>query len=232
MQKECIEALIGQLSAKASIDLYLHHTCAYVLPWQWRGFRIIPCFSYRLEDISDPDMCWANFRENTRRNIRKAKKSVTVRDDIDLNVLAAMLSKTFSRQGRKNPINMDKLRHLDEAAVVHHARKLLCAVDEAGNIHAAAYFVYDEKCCYYLFGERIRSSGILPPSLLLWEGIRFASTVSRSFDFEGSMIEDIDRFFRAFGGNPQVYYRVTRFTKYHAALETFKPGIKKLLKYK
>ena len=115
----------------------------------------------------------------------------------------------------------------------HSARKLLCAVDEQGRVHAAAYFVYDENTCYYLIGggdPELRNSGAA--SLLLWEGIRFASTVSRSFDFEGSMIEDIERFFRAFGGTPQVYYRVSRLRGVHRFAEWMKPAAKKVLHYK
>ena len=87
-------------------------------------------------------------------------------------------------------------------------------MDSQGRIHAASYFVYDEKCCYYLIGggdPELRTSGA--SSLLMWEGIKFASTVSGSFDFEGSMIEPIERFFRAFGDTLLAGYTSERYTK-------------------
>jgi hypothetical protein len=46
-------------------------------------------------------------------------------------------------------------------------------------------------------------------SLLLWEAIKHARTVTRTFDFEGSMIEPIERFFRAFGGTLTSYLHVS-----------------------
>ncbi len=47
-------------------------------------------------------------------------------------------------------------------------------------------------------------------SFCLWQAIQFASTVTRQFDFEGSMIQPIERFFRAFGGQQTAYHNVSR----------------------
>jgi len=46
--------------------------------------------------------------------------------------------------------------------------------------------------------------------LCLWEAIRYASTVTKQFDFEGSMIESVERFFRAFGAVQTPYFRITK----------------------
>ena len=53
---------------------------------------------------------------------------------------------------------------------------------------------------------------------IIWEGIKFASTASKTFDFEGSMIEGIESFFRQFGATPTVYYQIR---KQNIALEIF-----------
>jgi len=53
----------------------------------------------------------------------------------------------------------------------------------------------------------LRKSGAT--SLCMWEAIKFASTVSKSFDFEGSMIEPIERFFHAFGAEQTPYFAVS-----------------------
>ena len=232
-QKNAINAIIDQIPKRMSVDLALDHNCQYVLPWIWRGFKVSPYFSYRIEDLRDVDACWSNLRDNIRTRIRKAEKLVHIRDDMPIDALIAVQDQTFARQGRGNPVDAAALRRLDTALRQHDACKLLCAVDAEDNLYAAAYFVYDEHCCYYLEGggdPEYRSSGAA--SLLLWEGIRFAATVSKSFDFEGSMMEDIERFFRAFGGTPQVYYRVSRLCARQRIAEWTKPMVKKILKYK
>ena len=46
--------------------------------------------------------------------------------------------------------------------------------------------------------------------LLLWEAIQFSSDVTRKFNFEGSMIKSIEKFFRAFGGRQVPYLEITK----------------------
>jgi len=232
-QKDAINAMIDKLPKRTSVDLYLCHCCQYVLPWIWRGFKVTPFFSYRIRDLSDETACWNNLRYSTRNNIRKAQKLVHVRDDMPIETLIEIQDKTFARQHRGNPFDVEGFLRLHAALTEHNACKLLCAVDEEDRVHAAAYFVYDKHCCYYIYGggdPELRNSGAAP--LLVWEGIRFASTVSEIFDFEGSMIESIERFFRAFGGKPEVYYRVTRLCARHRFAEWIKPTVKQILGYK
>ena len=81
------------------------------------------------------------------------------------------------------------------------------AVDSRDRVHAASYIAWDDDCAYYLMGganPTLRSSGA--QSLVAWESIRYAATAAKMFDFEGSMIEPIERFFRAFGAEQTPYY--------------------------
>jgi hypothetical protein len=73
-------------------------------------------------------------------------------------------------------------------------------MDDQGNAHAATLLVFDERSAHYLLGgadPRHRGSGAA--SLLVWDAIQFAAGHSKLFDFEGSMVEGIARFFRGFG---------------------------------
>lgn len=47
-------------------------------------------------------------------------------------------------------------------------------------------------------------------SFLTWEAIKFSSGVTKTFDFEGSMIESVERFFRAFGAKQKPYFQVSK----------------------
>jgi hypothetical protein len=88
---------------------------------------------------------------------------------------------------------------------------MLFAVDEADRLHAVAYGVWDEQGAYYLLGggdPELRNSGAT--SLLLWELILRAREVTDVFDFEGSMIEPLERFFRSFGARQTPYLYVSR----------------------
>lgn len=231
--KDLIEQLIDQLPGRCSVDLALDHSCDYLFPFKWKGYRMELLYSYRLEKISDTNTVWDGLADNIRREIKKAQKILTVEENHPIDDLITLQNKTFQRQGRPSRDDGEVLRRLDGVLQKKNARKLLCAVDSEGRIHAASYFVYDSRCCFYLVGggdPELRTSGA--SSLLMWEGIRFASTVSGAFDFEGSMIEPIERFFRAFGGIPTPYWRVTKLNMVHTAADYMKPKIKKLIGWK
>jgi hypothetical protein len=69
-------------------------------------------------------------------------------------------------------------------------------------------------------------------TLILWEGIQFAATVSQVFDFEGSMINGIENFMRQFGAQPHVYYEVRRLGIFKEFAMVMKPRIKHIIGYK
>ena len=86
------------------------------------------------------------------------------------------------------------------------------------------YLVWDKKSAYYIAGgspKEVRTSGAMP--LLLWEAIKFSSKVTKYFNFEGSMIKPIERFFRAFGGEQVPYFEITKInSKFISFAKTFK----------
>ena len=55
---------------------------------------------------------------------------------------------------------------------------------------------------YYLIGgsnPNFRNSEAM--SLIMWEGIKLASTFAKEFDFEGTMVESIERFIKKYMHN-------------------------------
>ena len=84
-------------------------------------------------------------------------------------------------------------------------------VDRAGNLHAVAFIVWQNSSAYYIAGGGdpvFRSSGA--HSLVLWEAIRQVSRYTGKFDFEGSMLPGVERFFRGFGAVQTPYFMITR----------------------
>ena len=184
------------------------------LPFYWRGFSQTTRYSYRLSKLIDLEAIWAGVRGNIRTEIRKAEKIVAVRNEPDIECFARVWALTFARQGARLPARMELLHRLDLACEQRRCRRMLFAEDAQGKIHAAAYIVWNADCAYYLMGggdPKLRNSGA--GSLVLWEAIKFASTVSRQFDFEGSMIEPVERYFRAFGGERVAFFSLSKLSR-------------------
>jgi len=210
-QKELMFALIDQLPRFDFFVQNFHHSITNWLPFYWRGYTQTTRYTYIIQDLTNMDRIWNEVQENVRRNIRKAQKQVVVRTDLDIDRFLDINAMTFTRQGKSLPYSRDLVCRLDAACVSHDARRIFFAEDAQGRVHAAVYLVWDNSAAYYLMGgvnPEFSSSGAT--SLLLWEAIQFAATVTQTFNFEGSMIESIEHFFRNFGGRQVPYSQISK----------------------
>ena len=210
-RRELIVELIGQLPPYDYLEQSLSPVLTDWLPFYWSGFDARVHYTSRLERLDDPELLDAGLTTAARRSLRKARSLLAVRDDLGVETLYGLVETTFKRQGLPAPWSPTQVARLDRACAEHGARHMLFAVDGAGAVQAGAYFVFDEGLTYYLFGGATEEGrAARAQSLLMREGIRFAGTVSRGFDFEGSMIEPIERFFRTFGPRQVPYFTIRR----------------------
>jgi hypothetical protein len=181
------------------------------LPFYWAGFEATVRYTYRIGDLEDLDRVRSEFQEHVRRGIKKAESAVEVDHDFPLEDLLRLNEQTYARQGVRNPDSPDLIRRLDAACARRGARRILGAVDAEGRTHAALYVVWDHRALYALINARdpeLQTFG--SNTLLYWEAIKLASEVSQIFDFEGSMIEPIEHFFRGFGGRQTPYFSISK----------------------
>lgn len=212
-EKDLMEELINQLPKYHYYSQNWNHTLTNWLPFYWQGFEQTTRYTYRLPSLYDIDVIWKGFRENIRGDIRKARNrfNLTVRTDLSIDDFFLIHVKTFERQKMDLPYTKSFIEKLDKACADNSARAIFIAEDEQGRYHAGVYIVWDEQNAYYLMGggdPELRTSGAT--SLCMWEAIQFAATVTKGFDFEGSMIEPVERFFRAFGAIQTPYFAVSR----------------------
>jgi hypothetical protein len=214
VEKGMMTELIEKLPEHDRFAQSFHFSITNWLPFYWRGFEQTTRYTYRLEDLTDPDKIWSEFAENVRRAVRKAEKAVSVSEDMSVQEFIELNDQTFSRQGIKSPYPAGLVKRIDAACAEHAARKIFVARDGRGRTHAAVYIIWDEDSAYNLMlgsDPEIRGSGA--SSLVMWEAIKFAATVTKSFDFEGSMIESVERSFRSYGARQVPYFHVSRMSR-------------------
>jgi len=221
--QELTVELLDQLGDAASFRHNFHENYTDWLPFYWRGYQQTTRYTYVLEDISDIAAVWNRLRSNHRRDIRRAERlGIRVRDDLELARFLELNRKTFTRQGRQ-PLASDELIYrLDAACCSNAGRKIFAAVDSQGRVHAAVYIVWAGQTAYYLMGGSepdLRASGAQMPAL--WEAIKFASSVVRRFDFEGSMMPHIEHTFRGFGAKQLPYFSISKLPPPPASLSGF-----------
>ena len=210
-EKDLLTELIEALPPFAAFQQDFHPAITNWLPFHWKGFSQSTRYTYRMDATKDLDALWNETRDNVRTDIKKAKKQVEVAETGDLEKFLELHRLTFSRQNKPLPHSEEMLRRVDAACAENGARKILIATGSDGRPHAAVYLVTDRHAVYYLLSgsdAELRSSGAI--SLVLWEGIRWASAMGKMFDFEGSMVEPIERSFRSFGARQVPYFAIEK----------------------
>lgn len=181
------------------------------LPFKFKGFNQTTLYTYIIEDLTDMSKVYSNFRSNIKTDIKKAESQLKVHAIDDLELLYQTNKMTFARQDKKIPHSFDLLKTLDNECKIRDSRKILIAMDGEQKVHAGIYLVWDKNSAYYLLGgadPNFRKSGAT--SLLLWEAIKYSANVTKKFNFEGSMVESIEKHFRAFGGKQTPYFRISK----------------------
>jgi hypothetical protein len=210
-EKKLLGELIRGLPPFDHFRMNFAPTLTNWLPFYWAGFQGTVRYTYRIEDLTDLDRVRSDFQEEVRRGIRKAETALAVDPDLPLEALIKLDTESNARLGLRPSYSAEFVRRLDAACAARGARRILGAVDAKGRLHAALYVVWDERTLYAILDARdadLQASG--SNTLLFWEAIRLASEVSRVFDFEGSMVESVEHFFRGFGGRQTPYLCVSK----------------------
>lgn len=211
------QALCKQLLDKLGAHSYFlqnfHYGITDWLPFYWEGYKQTTRYTYLLKGLQQPDLIWENMSPNIRRNITKAKEKhhITVRKGISIDEFLQIQEQTFGRQGIPNKSDTGTLVRLIRTCRQRGQGDLWGGYDEQGRLHAAAFIVWQESSAWYLAGggnPALRSSGA--HSLILWECIRYVSRFTNQFDFEGSMIPGVERFFREFGAIQTPFFTITK----------------------
>ncbi len=223
LEKDLMNELIDKLPEFDSFHQNWNPKMTNWLPFFWKGFTQTTRYTYVLPLISDPQKLWEDLQENIRTDIKKAqnKYKLIIRSDLPIEDFIKLQQKTFKRQNIAMPIPLELIERLDQECTKRNIRKMMIAVDEMGRHHAGIYIVWDHQSAYYLMSggdPSLRNSGAT--SYLLWEAIKFASSVTASFDFEGSMIEPIERFFRAFGAKQTPYFSISKINSRRLRIKT------------
>ncbi|MBX9850837.1 MAG: GNAT family N-acetyltransferase [Cytophagaceae bacterium] len=210
-EKEVYSSLIEKLPPFDFFALKFYPGFSNWLPFYWKGFKQTTAYTYIIEDLRNYEQIFNEFKENIRREIRKAEKELTVYSSDDISILYHLKKENALINHSPLTASEEYLKSIYNFCKENNTGNLLIAKDQNGNIHAAAFFVTDHSCCYYLYGAAApayKNSGAM--SLLMWEAIKKASQKVNKFNFEGSMVEEIERFFRSFGARQVPYFVIQK----------------------
>lgn len=179
------------------------------LPFYWAGYNQTTKYTYVIENISDLDSVFSNFRSNLKNQIKNAQKVVNVKETTNVELLYKLIELTYRRQNKNFKFSFDLVDCVFKEAYKKDKAMILTAEDHQDNIHAAIMVIWDIESAYYLLsGTNPVYKNSNASGLLIWEAIKKLSGKTNKFDMEGSMIEQIESFFRTFGAKQKPYSNI------------------------
>ena len=210
-ENKIFKELIEELPIVDSISICFDYNITNWLPFYWKGFNQTTRYTYIIEDLSNVEKIFQEMSSDMRNMVRKAEKSVIIKECVDVDLAYSLNKMTFDRQNMKMPYTLDMFKKISEACFAHDAGKIFIAEDVDGNKHGMSFMVYDENCAYYLIGggnPEYRNSAA--QDLLIWHMIKEASNVTKKFDFEGTMLPTVNKTFRSFGTVQKSYHSISK----------------------
>jgi hypothetical protein len=192
------------------LSISLDKSIADTQPFIWKKNKVTPRYTYIVDLRLPIDDILKNMSPERRNDIKKGERSgLNIRMTNSYDAVKSLVCNSFSRQNKiVDAIHLGRM--LSDFADEKNSFAFLA---EDRNIPVAASFcLFDRETAFYLLGgyaheNKYRGAG----PLVCWEAIKYAKQLGlKTFDFEGSMVPDIERYFRDFGGKLIPYYRISK----------------------
>jgi glycosyltransferase involved in cell wall biosynthesis len=211
-EKEMIEKIIKKLPLFDRFSQSFHYTYSNFLPFTWNGFNVDVNYTYVIEKDKSLEDVEKNLETDIRRRRKKSQElGIEVYESEDIEKFYELNKMTFKRQKREIPYSFDFIKRLHSSCKEQKSCKMFFARDVNHKVLAVNFLIYDTESVYYLMGgidPNKKELGAM--DAILFESITFALKSGKVFDFEGSMVESIEKYFRSFGAVQKPYFTISK----------------------
>jgi hypothetical protein len=210
-QRKWLDALLEQLPLENFVQMCMHHSFTDWLPFRWKGFRQTTRYTYIInyggKTIND---LRNNLKPDNKRIIKRAlENGIRIETTNDFDLVYHYVTLSYKRQGLEFRISYNDLKLLDDAVRSRGNRVIFKAIDNANQVHAILYVVFNHKSAYGLLAgsdSKLRKMG--GDTLVTWEALKYFSDKVKYYNFGGSDIERIEMHLRGFGGVLTPYFQI------------------------
>jgi len=179
-------------------------------PLTWKKFKVVPHYTYHTDLTLAQSELEDRMSAEHRNLLKKAvKDGLVCRPETNMQVIKKLVLKTFDR--KNTGIDETMLDSILGKFASSKNSFAFAAYDKEVPV-AAAFCIHDKDSANYIL------SGYDPESkhggagiICVWNCILHAKQMNlKIFDFEGSMLPEVERYFRGFGPVQVPYYTVNK----------------------
>lgn len=204
--QKCVAEYLSKRSEKV-IDVRLPHEISDVQQFYWNDFDVSPRYTYRVNLASDREELLAAMDAKTRNAIKVAENSdIVVEAAKGAEILPVVVD---ILKGNQAKVSFDLVERIISKGKSENC--IMMSAKEGEHIRAVSFCIVHRDEAYYLFGGNAGAEKGPAGTLVMWKTIETAKERGlKVFDFEGSMIPGVEKFFRGFGGEMTTYFAVQK----------------------
>ncbi|HAS35482.1 MAG TPA: hypothetical protein DCS15_03280 [Flavobacteriales bacterium] len=225
-EKKVIDELYGALPKHDAIACNLYPSLQNHLPFKWLGFEQTTQYTYLLDLKLTEEELREGLNGNIRREINKATRNkIDIVESDELEDLHRLKILDYEQKGMPIGYSFEDFEKRFRPILITGKAKVLYALQDGKRV-SGILLLWDKHQAYYLVGAtdpNTKGNGIF--SFLLFQAILEAQKHVDTFNFEGSVIEAIEKFFRSFGSRQQPYHVLSKYqNKKLKALDQLRKG--------
>jgi hypothetical protein len=209
-ENKIMAMLLSALPSKIYSQISLHFDYNNILPLLWSGYKLKYRHTYVIDNITSIDEVFYRFSKNRKRSVRKAKKNVFIKDDLDAEKFYSFHQRSLEKKSNKISYSINHFEKIYNACRINKCGKTFYAIDKDKNMHAALFIIWDKQAAYHLIPvvnpDFYKSQSI---SLLVYHAIEFLKDKTKTYDFEGSMMMNVEKAYREYGALPKSYFNIS-----------------------
>lgn len=211
--KEVMQEVCDYFSAQKSALTILAFPSAMIdmQAFIWNKYKVVPNYTYRINLEKNLEEITSNFDSKTRNAINKSIKEgvETSVNGLSQQQVFDFFKENLSATGAniyEETMKKILLEFSDPSNSFHFVAK------KNEEVLGMVFCIYDKVSCYYLLGGVNKKSGIQGVNnLLVQKSIERAKELNcEIFDFEGSMLKGVEKFFRSFGPDLFPYFTANK----------------------
>jgi hypothetical protein len=216
-EHKVINGLIDQLPKATAYRFRCTPELDNWLPFYNVGFRQTTQYTYQIDSIKDLDTIRLKYKSSVRNDIQFAKQHYDLLPCQKPEELLPVIDATHHRKQKQTPSIAKKI--IETTLRKKCGAAWLVKDKKSAKTVAGGHIVWDQHKAYLLLlGVDKSQSPRGAVQLLVDHLIEEASEVVDTFDFEGSMIQEVEPVYRAFGGSRVPYSIVSKASRWYDLL--------------
>lgn len=182
----------------------------YPLPFHWQGFQLIPRFTYYL-NLKAP---LPPYSDRHQRSLKRCdSEGFAMKINQENSPFLEQLAGSFDKKGvRFKTPQFQAIERIMATFIPQKEVRLLECYNARGEwLSGMLLYAFNQTYTYYLgaSSEAGRKSNAM--TWLMHQAIQMAKNEgAQIFDFEGSMIQNVETFFRGFGATPRIFFEIKK----------------------